>query len=210
VLVLPALFADLERIERGILHFVTCTAHDPRVGWVLSQIQRKEVAVPIGVVTLLVYGRRHRVRAVRVLLTCLVAFGIGSAVASVLWPLVARPRPTSVYERLLRTEAELATCAEQPDALAVRNPRLSKSYSFPSRHALAAGVVATAFLLASPWLGSLAVLFGLAVIWGRLYIGRHWPTDALAGAVLGIAAAWAAWHLVPRLLALVGRERWVR
>jgi len=209
VLPFAALLADLERIERQILHFITCTAHERHLGWLLERVQSKEIAVPLGVVTLAVYARRNRPRAIRAILACLLAFGLGTAVASVLWPLVGRPRPTSAYERLLRTEEELATCADHPEALAVRNPRLSRSYSFPSRHALAAGAVGTVFLLASPWLGALALPFGLVVIWGRLYIGRHWPTDVLAGAILGVVAAWAAWRLVPWLLSRVGRAGWV-
>ena len=37
----------------------------------------------------------------------------------------------------------------------------------------------------------LAVLMGLS----RLYVGVHYPSDVLVGAVIGTLCAWAAWKL---------------
>ena len=37
----------------------------------------------------------------------------------------------------------------------------------------------------------LAVCMGLS----RLYVGVHYPTDVLAGAVVGALCAWAAWEV---------------
>ena len=59
------------------------------------------------------------------------------------------------------------------------------SLSFPSAHASSSFAVATAMTRVEPW-GALAFLLALALSLGRPYLGMHYPSDVLAGAVLGI------------------------
>lgn len=202
--------ASFEQFERDLLHAITCTWHDDTLGWVLIQIQRKSVGIPVALAGLAALAWWRPRGAARVLGASILGFGLCTLVAAVLWPLVARERPPHDYERILRTEAELATCAEHPEALALRNPRISRSYSFPSRHGITAGVVVTAFWLAGWRWGLLALPFGLLVAVGRLYAGRHWPSDVAAGILLGVAGAWLAWRLLPGLMARFGRRDWVQ
>ena len=60
------------------------------------------------------------------------------------------------------------------------------SLSFPSAHATSSFAVATAMTRVDP-LGALAFLLALALALGRPYLGMHYPSDVLAGAVLGVA-----------------------
>ena len=78
--------------------------------------------------------------------------------------------------------------------------RWDLSSSMPSGHATAsaAGAVILAYLLGGRWawaVGGLAVAVGF----GRVYIGVHYPFDVLAGAALGVAVGLAAVALVRRL-----------
>jgi len=61
------------------------------------------------------------------------------------------------------------------------------SSSFPAGHAATA--VAGAVLLSSlrPRLAPLFLLFALVIGWSRVYVGVHYPTDVLGGALLGAA-----------------------
>ena len=59
------------------------------------------------------------------------------------------------------------------------------SLSFPSAHATSSFAVATAMTRVEPW-GALAFLLALALSLGRPYLGMHYPSDVLAGAVLGV------------------------
>jgi membrane-associated phospholipid phosphatase len=59
------------------------------------------------------------------------------------------------------------------------------SLSFPSAHATSAFAVATAMTRVEP-LGALAFLLAAALALGRPYLGMHYPSDVLAGALLGI------------------------
>jgi len=80
--------------------------------------------------------------------------------------------------------------------LAVKRPRpvleglpplggAPSSLSFPSAHATSSFAVATAMVRVDPAMaGAFVVAFALAL--GRPYLGMHYPSDVLAGALLGI------------------------
>lgn len=80
--------------------------------------------------------------------------------------------------------------------LLVRRPRPSleglpplggapSSLSFPSAHATSSFAVATAMVRVDPAMfGAFVVALALAL--GRPYLGMHYPSDVLAGAVLGV------------------------
>jgi undecaprenyl-diphosphatase len=59
------------------------------------------------------------------------------------------------------------------------------SLSFPSAHATSSFAVATAMARVEP-LGALAFVLALALALGRPYLGMHYPSDVLVGALLGI------------------------
>jgi undecaprenyl-diphosphatase len=58
--------------------------------------------------------------------------------------------------------------------------------SFPSDHAVLAFCVATGLWLVSRRLGALAIAYAFVTNVPRIYIGAHFPTDLLAGALLGM------------------------
>jgi decaprenylphosphoryl-5-phosphoribose phosphatase len=81
--------------------------------------------------------------------------------------------------------------------LAVRRPRpvleglpplggAPSSLSFPSAHATSSFAVATAMCRVDP-ATSAAFIVAVALSLGRPYLGMHYPSDVLAGALLGIA-----------------------
>ena len=59
------------------------------------------------------------------------------------------------------------------------------SLSFPSAHATSSFAVATAMTRVEPW-GALAFVLALALALGRPYLGMHYPSDVVAGALLGV------------------------
>jgi len=60
------------------------------------------------------------------------------------------------------------------------------SLSFPSAHATSSFAVATAMTRVDAF-GALAFVLAIALSLGRPYLGMHYPSDVLAGAVLGVA-----------------------
>ena len=69
--------------------------------------------------------------------------------------------------------------------------------SFPSGHTNAAFAFALAVCVAAPkrWMKITAVCMAAVMGLSRLYVGVHYPTDVLVGALIGSLCAWAAWKL---------------
>lgn len=67
--------------------------------------------------------------------------------------------------------------------------------SFPSGHTCAAFAAGLSWMKVLPWKWGKAAALVAAVCMGlsRLYVGVHYPADVLAGALIGLLCAWAAW-----------------
>ena len=81
--------------------------------------------------------------------------------------------------------------------------------SFPSDHAAFSFTAATCLLFVSRRLGILALLYSFFVIcFPRVYLGIHYPTDIVVGALLGVAMAF--WVKLSPLRTAVARPfvRW--
>ncbi|MFI6638076.1 bifunctional phosphatase PAP2/diacylglycerol kinase family protein [Streptomyces sp. NPDC050504] len=69
--------------------------------------------------------------------------------------------------------------------------------SFPSGHSASAAAFATGVALESRAWGAAVAPLAVAVAVSRVYTGVHYPGDVLAGAALGVGAAFAVRGLVP-------------
>ncbi|WP_078430073.1 phosphatase PAP2 family protein [Alkalihalobacterium alkalinitrilicum] len=64
-----------------------------------------------------------------------------------------------------------------------------KDHSFPSGHTTAIFSVATPFILFNPWLSFLLLPIALLVGVSRIFLGLHYPSDVIVGAILGFSSA---------------------
>ncbi|MDX1436411.1 MAG: phosphatase PAP2 family protein, partial [Anaerolineales bacterium] len=79
--------------------------------------------------------------------------------------------------------------------------------SFPSDHATLFYALATGFFIANRKMGVLTFIYvTLLIAIPRLYVGLHYPTDVLAGAILGIGIT-AFFITRPRVRELI--KQWV-
>lgn len=69
--------------------------------------------------------------------------------------------------------------------------------SFPSGHAASAAAFAAGVALESRGWGAAVAPLAAAVAVSRVYTGVHYPSDVVAGAALGVGAAYVAHRLVP-------------
>lgn len=114
-------------------------------------------------------GWVRRRRLLRAALAVVLAAALAGAVANVGRVVVGRPRPVDY----------------RPDGL--YGPTFDyKLNGFPSAHSATASATATVLLVASPWVGVPVAAAALTVMWSRIYLRAHHPTDVLAGAFLGV------------------------
>lgn len=103
------------------------------------------------------------------------------AVNVILKPLVVRPRPYVTLDDL------------EPLMKEMKDP-----HSFPSGHTQAAFALAVSvcLVLRKKLLSVLALAFAVIMGFSRLYVGAHYPSDVIAGALVGIAAAFAGYGIL--------------
>lgn len=92
-------------------------------------------------------------------------------------PLIARPRPYSYFPEMTLLIAPLS------------------DFSFPSGHTFASFASATALYLHHKRLGIAAYILAAIIAFTRLYLYVHFPSDVLAGLLLGIVSGWVAYHI---------------
>lgn len=84
-------------------------------------------------------------------------------------PLVARIRPFDAYPLI--------------DGLLIKAPH---DYSFPSGHTMSSFAPVTVLLYFNKKIGLCALFIGSLIAFSRLYLYVHYPSDVLAGIVIGI------------------------
>lgn len=127
---------------------------------------------------LMTCSRRWRRCGVSVIVAVVLAYIV---VDLMLKPLVCRERPFDA--------GDFSMLVPEPD-----------SWSFPSGHTASAFAGAAAILIHSRRWGAVAMVYAALVGVSRMYLCVHWPTDVVAGALVGTALA---------LLAVWFMSRWV-
>jgi undecaprenyl-diphosphatase len=81
---------------------------------------------------------------------------------------------------------------------------VTSTSSFPSGHSASAFAGAVSVLMIDRRWGIVALAYAALVALSRVYVCVHWPTDVLAGALLGAAVAAVTFYLVRRYAAGTG------
>lgn len=164
-------------MEWSILHTLNdfLYRHDGVEDPLLLYINASEALFVGALVLVFLFANGERLRAWRrAALAAVLSAGVALLIAKCISELVDRARPFIV----------------DPSGVHLFSGHAADP-GFPSDHATGAFAVAMAIYLRNRAVGTLALLAAAVLAVGRVAIGVHFPSDVLAGAVLGSAVALA-------------------
>ena len=164
-------------IEWSVLHTLNnfLYRHDAVEDPLLVYINVSEALFVVTLVLVFLFANGERGRAWRrAALAAVLSAGVALAIAKVISEIVDRARPFVV----------------EPHGVHLFTAHAADP-GFPSDHATGAFAVAMAIYLRNRAWGTVALVAAAVLAVGRVAIGVHFPSDVLAGAVLGCAVALA-------------------
>jgi undecaprenyl-diphosphatase len=169
-------------LDRQLYEVLNGRLHTPFFDSVMTAVTTQDnwyfVLAGVWVAMLIWGGKKGRLAAVMLVIGVAISDQLS---CSVLKPLVGRLRPINALP-------------EGQFRLLVGH---SRALSFPSAHAANSFTMATIGAWASPrWLKPILFVAAAFVAYSRVYVGVHWPFDALGGALLGVGCGWLAIWIV--------------
>ncbi len=166
--------------EGGFLMFLQEYIRNPWLDTFFTTITKLGNAgwfwIALGV--LLLISRKHRKEGMAVLLSLLIGFMITNVL---LKNLIARPRPYTIIEGL---------------NILISEP---SDYSFPSGHTCSSVAAALALLqMSDRKTGIAACILAFLIAFSRLYVGVHFPSDVIVGAIIGALSAWISVMIIEK------------
>ena len=142
----------------------------------------------------------HRVLLLAGLWLLLFAFGGRKGRIAAVVLLVAVALSDQLCNRWIKVWADrVRPCFVIPETRLLL-PHQARSPSFPSSHAMNTFAAAMVLFEVGPLLGWTGLAVAALVSWSRVYVGVHYPSDVLAGAVFGVLVGLAIVRLERRLL----------
>jgi 4-amino-4-deoxy-L-arabinose transferase-like glycosyltransferase/membrane-associated phospholipid phosphatase len=169
--------AWLSSLDVALFRFINQTLSNPWFDWLMPVLSGNRLFVPVLLLASAGLIWKWRTRGVLCVLFLLLTVALGDPlVANTIKHAVARPRPP----------------VDLPDA--ILRVGLTESYSMPSSHTANwfGGALVTFIYFRRSW--RFMVPLAAAVGFSRIYNGVHYPSDVLAGAILGAGyAAGGVW-----------------
>jgi len=172
------------QLDHSLFSFINQGLSNPFFDWIMPLFRNKQTWIPFYLLGVVLIARKRNWQSTILIVLCsLAAVGIADGVSShLLKPYFARTRPCLLPEMMHQVNLLVSRC--------------SGAFSFPSSHA--ANHLALALFLSLAFKRSASFLLPLLLVWGLLigfaqvYVGVHFPSDILAGFLLGILSGFLA------------------
>jgi undecaprenyl-diphosphatase len=191
------LFQIVQQLDEGLFFLINSVPH-PQI---LDQIFLFFSFYPliiwmlVGLIMIVVEERQDKLFILRLFLALLLS---GLLASGVIKPIIKRPRPDITFGQ------QVILVEEKPAAIPTNN-----DFAFPSGHAAVAFAGAYVVTREETTRSSnkhsrkkkqliklLLLFFAIMTAFSRIYLGKHYPLDAIAGGVLGWYMGWAAWKMI--------------
>ncbi len=187
--------------ELALFGWINQSWHNPLFD-ALMPVFSSEIFLWIATLALIAAGLRYKIVSMAVILCLGLSIAASDLACTIIKEGVGRVRP---YHSVAGTRhLDSGSWTVRPEHATTTKHRGS---SFPSAHA--ANSAAAALVLFTALRKKAIWLIPLFIGYSRIYLGKHFPVDVLAGWVIGLAVAGMLLPLYPRLWERF-RSRWIR
>ena len=182
---MPEIHNLLLSIDEQLLLFVN-GLNTPILDVSMLHFSGKLFWLPLYVFLVAVIIKKHGIKkgVLSLVLLALMIWATDQLSSSVIRPLICRLRPSSPLNPI-------------SELLYFVNDSRGGTYGFPSSHAANSCALAAflILLLKRRWLSVTLIFWAILVSGSRIYLGFHYPTDILAGGILGIGLGYCFYNI---------------
>lgn len=189
------LLSAIQSFDEQLFYFINTGWGNSFFDAVLVPIRDREFWIPFYILIAFIIVYKYKFKGGWLILVCIASFAATDQLSSsVIKPAVGRLRPCND--------------AEIKNEVILRVHACGAGKSFTSTHAANtfgfAAMLTLLFAKRKRWIAWLAFVWAFAVSFAQIYVGLHYPSDILGGALLGVLCsitifALAKWLLFQRI-----------
>jgi membrane-associated phospholipid phosphatase len=187
--------------ELALFGWINQSWHNPLFDAIMPLFSN-EIFLWIATLVLIAAGLRYKLVSIMVILSLGMTIAVSDLTCATIKDGVGRVRPHHSVAGTRHLDS--GSWIVRPEHAVITKHRGS---SFPSSHA--ANAAAAALVLFATLRKKAIWLMPLLIGYSRVYLGKHFPVDVLAGWVIGLAVAGLLLPLYPKLWGRL-RSRWIR
>ena len=165
-------------VDKAVFYLINNSMHVSALDPVMVFVTRKPYV--IFLIALMVLAPRHRWGLVLPVILSLTAVGLSDLTGNFFKHLFERERPFVVLDHVNKLIS-------------------ARSFAFPSNHAANAFAFATGIAWSFRKAAAPFLVIAFAVAFSRVYVGVHYPSDVIAGSVIGVASFFMVHFLYKRV-----------
>ncbi len=175
----------LHNIDYWIFNFINHTISNSFLDVVLPFLREAHNWIPLYIFLGIYLLYKYRLEAIKYAIYIVIAFALADFIsAGIIKPYIARFRPC--HSLTLHARLVLGHCGGK--------------WSFPSTHATNHISIALSIVFATiftkKWINYIWIFWALSIGFAQIYVGVHYPSDVVAGFILGTLIAYFNYKVV--------------
>lgn len=158
-----------------IISYVQAHCHNRFTDFIFPLLSRIGNAGAVWLTIAIILGYNRRTRCFALML--FFSLALAHVISQILKPIIGRPRPFVVHPGV---------------SLLIHTPG---GYSCPSGHSASSFAAATVIWLFNSRFGAAALILAILIAFSRVFLFVHYPSDTIAGSLLGVLCAFIVIYL---------------